>query len=823
MDAQTVGPITIDTPLGDAVTFGSMTGSEGLSQIFAYELEVLSPRAGLNASDLLGHQVTVHLERGDDEQQVRHWNGCVTGFEYIGSGDDERSRYRLIVHPWLWYLTQSADSRIFQRMRIPDIVTKVFRDRGFHDFDNALSGTYAPQEYVVQYRETDFDFVSRLMQRAGIYYFFRHVDGRHTLVLADEMGAHESAAGCKQLAYRPPDLHRDALDEYVRRWRSTVEVATSRFTHADYDFTRPRFRLRSISNTPDLHAAPDLEVYDYPGGFTSSAAGEATSALRLGQRRATVQEWTGETNGRGLTVGCAFQLVDHPREDQNRKYLVTGARYALRGHDHRASRRTDQAKEEVFSSEFRVIRADETFRAPACAPKPLMFGPQTAIVVGPAGQEIWTDQFGRVKVQFHWDREGQHNENSSCFVRVMQAWAGTGWGAQFIPRIGQEVIVDFIEGDPDRPIITGSVYNGTNDPAFKLPNNQTQSGFRTRSTPGGTQANSNEIRFEDMKGYEDLFVHAEGTQTTRVNSDQNIAIGGNRTKSVAGGETIRIDGGRTTAVGVDDATSVLGLQALAVAGARTVQVTGDESHTVEGNLSVAVAGSQSAQITGDLSIDVSGSVREASEGPHKETFADDFVARHAGHRVVIVGAPNAAASISTHVEGFASGYVSEILDVVSVKGMTIRCGKSEIRLTPDSVTISSPTVSLTSPDLELAGGELKLTASNGIAVGAKKVILTSSDASVTLDSNATVQGTKVQLKGGGGASQNMAKRPEKLTTIKLVDRQGRVLANQRVTLRTGGEGGPERTVVLDDTGSIELAGDGPFEAIVADLPDAKPS
>ena len=338
MDAQAKGPVTLDTPLGGGVTFHSMGGVEGLSRLFAYELDVLSPRANLKSSDLLGHSVTVHLQRSDgDDEQLRHWNGCVTRFQYLGTGDDESSRYRLTVHPWLWYLTASADCRIFQNMRIPDIITKVFQDRGFTDFESVLAETYDQKEYVVQFRETDFDFVSRLMQREGIYYFFRHQDGRHTLVLADSPGAHEPAAGGAKLAYAPPDLHRDEVGEYVRQWRALAEVSTSKFAHRDYDFTRPRLALSAVRDTSDLAGSPDLEVYEYPGGFSTFSAGDAYAWLRLEQHRASALGWTAETNGRGLTVGSTFELVDHPREDQNRKYLVVGAHYRLRGHELRSS------------------------------------------------------------------------------------------------------------------------------------------------------------------------------------------------------------------------------------------------------------------------------------------------------------------------------------------------------------------------------------------------------------------------------------------------------------------------------------------------------
>jgi type VI secretion system secreted protein VgrG len=822
MDARANGRVTIESPLGADATFHSMGGVEGVSQLFVYEIDLLSPKADFHADDCLGHTVTVHLARADGSDDARQWNGCVTGFEYVGTGDDGSSRYRLTIRPWLFYLTENADCRIFQNMSVPDIVMRVFRDRGFTAFDVILQETYPQREYVVQYRESDFNFVSRLMEREGIYYFFRHEAGSHTLVLTDSAHTPAPAPGAEHLSFAPPDAHRDETMEYVGRWRALGTIETSRASLTDYDFTRPRLQLYSMRDAPEPGAAPRLEVYDYPGGYLSPVEGDSYAQLRVEQRRSGSPGFLGETNARGLSVGSTFTLSDHPRDDLNASYLVVSARYRLTDPELRSSNADTEST--PYTSSFRAIPSSVTFRPPATARPGLVRGPQTAIVVGPAGQEIWTDQYGRVKVQFHWDRVGRNDENSSCFVRVTQAWAGSGWGAQFIPRIGQEVIIDFLEGDPDRPIITGTVYNGANQVPFELPLNQTQSGIRTRSTPGGTQVNCNEIRFEDSIGNEDLYVQAERTQTTLVKNDQNITIGGSRSKTVAGNETIRVVGGRNATVTLDDVTNVLGLQMLTVAGARKVEIVGDQTHTVQGNRSDVVAGTASLEVAGDLTQNVTGRVDQTTEGVHSENFVDDFVARHTGHRTIVVGTPEANASLSTHVEGSASEFVSELLDIVAVKGIRIRCGKSEITLTPEVVTITSPTISLVGgPSIGLAADDVNIAGGSSVEVGGPKVAVTSSGASVTLDSNATVQGAQVALKGGSGASNSADPDKKKITTIKLVDKEGNPLANQRVIVRTGGEGGDEQAMTLDEKGTLELDGDGPYDVIVPDLPDAQSS
>jgi type VI secretion system secreted protein VgrG len=392
------------------------------------------------------------------------------------------------------------------------------------------------------------------------------------------------------------------------------------------------------------------------------------------------------------------------------------------------------------------------------------------------------------------------------------------------------VIVDFLEGDPDRPIITGCVYNASTMPPYDLPDNQTQSGLRSRSTPGGSMVNGNELRFEDALGNEDLYIQAERTQTTLVKSDQSITVGGNRVRSVGGSETVNVGGGRTTTITLADTTNVLGASTLSVTGARTEQVTGDATDTVTGDvsetfggsLSVSVSGNETVQVSGDLSQQVTGRVDLSTVGPHTDTFGDDFVARHAGDRVVVVGGADAPASASLHVEGSGTIYAAQTIDAVAIESITITCGDSVITIAPDGVTIASPAITLVTKDAEIDSDTLTVSSTGAVTLGGDKVTLSSSGASVALDSNATVQGAKVQLKGGSGSSaQNDNK--SKTTTITLVDADGKPLANQRVILREGGDGGDEQTIVLDDKGSATVTGDGPFDVVMPDLPDAKAS
>ncbi len=812
------GPATIDTPLGAHTRFHSMGGIEGLSRPFAYEIDVTSDRSDIAASELLGQSVTVHLTMPGAD--ARHWNGHVTALTYVETSDDGVSRYRLIVRPWLWQLSQSADCRIFQRRSIPEIVTQIFEGRGFTDFEESLFGDYQAQDYVVQYRETDLDFITRLLEREGIYYFFRHDDGKHTLVLADSASAHAAAPGCDKLPFAGDDEHRDATMEYVRSWKAEALLQTGTYAQTDYDFTKPQVPLLARASATDDDAAADLEVYDHPGGFDNFADADAITRLRLAQARRDADRRVGETNARGFSVGTTFALTDHPRESENQEYLVTSARVRLKGQD--AGSASDD--EDPSTITFVCIDADDTFRPPRVTPKPIMRGPQTAVVVGPDGQDIWTDQYGRVKVQFHWDRVGERDENSSCWIRVAQVWAGMGWGGQFIPRVGQEVIVDFLEGDPDRPIITGSVYNGSNGPAFDLPGNQTQSGFKTRSTPGGSMLNGNEIRFEDMKGSEELFIKAEKTQTTLVKGSQTVTVAGLQVVTVGAGQTETVGGGRSTVIGADDSTTVAQGQILEVGGARRVLTRGASDERIEGGSNRSVGGPIVDQVLGGRTIDTVGPVAEHVVGSKTETI--DFqhtvsvgggltthVTGNSRHSVdggwsanIGLGATPASASVT--VNGDVTVGATGQITIRGDKQLVLQCGTTSLTLTPDTLSLLAETLKLTAKTaLQAVAKSSAMKLADAVDVVAPKVNLMSQSASLHLDSAATLVGSSVKLGSGSGSSNSSSSSSDQANTTqfstKILDDAGKPIAGkayvliasgQRFTGTTGGDGSVTATI-----------------------------
>jgi type VI secretion system secreted protein VgrG len=537
------GPITIDAlPSAGTLTFQTMTGFEALGIPFEYRIDVLSTKADMGASDVIGSAVSVALEL--KAFQMRYFNGIVAAFEYRGF-EGPLAKIRLFVRPWFWFLTQAKNSRIFQNMSIVDVIKEVFDKydlTGVVDYTN-LQQSYPPREYVVQYAETDFNFVSRLLENEGIYYFFRHEQGEHQMILVDTYTTHVPVPDYDKLPFAGPDTHRDALQTYVWDWNIVEQVQPGAYFQRDFDFTNPVAPLESPFGASKGYDLDDFEVYEYPGGFLTTTEGEGYSRVRLQELQTRFTQASGASNARGLSVGSTFHLINHPRDDQNADYLVISAEYVLRGHDTKSNVQTE---EEPFACTFVAMDPTTPFRPAKTAAKAVVRGPQTAIVVGPEGKEIWVDEYGRVQVQFHWDRQGVNNEKSSCPVRVSQVWAGSGWGAVFTPRIGQEVIVDFLEGDPDQPIITGRVHNGSNMPPYKPKTHPTQSGIRSHSSPKGSQANFNEIRFEDLKGSEELYIQAERAQTTVVKGSQSISVGGDRSVTVTRDETYTVKKNRTT-------------------------------------------------------------------------------------------------------------------------------------------------------------------------------------------------------------------------------------------------------------------------------------
>ena len=540
----------ITSPLGpDVLLLNEMGGDEELGRLFSYELQLNSLDANIDLNQLLGKPMSVSLQLADGGE--RYFHGLVARCsQNIDQG--QFASYQVTLRPWLWLLSRTSDCRIFQNLSIPQIIKQVFRDLGFSDFEDALSRPYREWEYCVQYRETSFDFVSRLMEQEGIYYFFRHEQDRHVLVLADAYGAHATVPGYTSVPYYPKDEQQRERD-HMHNWHLVQQVQPGSLELNDYDFQRPSASIDVRSAMPRPHTAGDYPLYDYPGTYVKSEDGEHYARTRIEALQTLHEQVEFSGNARGLGSGHLFSLTGFSRRDQNREYLILGARYYITQERLESGGGAASAQ---FDSSLTCIDAQQSFRPLANTHRPIVKGPQTALVVGPKGEEIWTDQYGRVKVHFHWDRHDQSNENSSCWIRVSQSWAGKNWGSMQIPRIGQEVIVSFLEGDPDRPIITGRVYNAEQTVPYDLPENATQSGMKSRSSKGGSPANFNEIRMEDKKGLEQLYIHAERNQDIVVEVDESHSVGHDRNKSIGHNETVTIGNNRLRIVKQEDVLSV---------------------------------------------------------------------------------------------------------------------------------------------------------------------------------------------------------------------------------------------------------------------------
>lgn len=518
--------IAVKTALGeDTMMLRKLQGHEGVSELFCYDLEMDSEDHRIDYASILGTNLTARITLPSGG--TRYWNGLVSRFRQAGVSKDGLAIYRAEVVPWLWFLTRTADCRIFQRKKVPDIVEAIFADFGFGDYRLELTESYPELEYCVQYRETACNFVSRLLEEAGIFYYFAHSDGRHEMVIADSRSRLGPWPGYDELPFRGPG-ESAFPGELISGWNAEYSAVSGAYVHTDYNFKTPATDLKANAGKGRSHAGSGYEVYDYPGLHEDYAAGSSRARTRIEELQWQHEVYQGTSNARGLSPGYTLKVRGHAQTPPAREFLVISADYrvwpGVTGADH--------ILDEEFVCQFKAINADEPFRPPRKTPKPTISGPQTAVVTGPPGEEIFPDQYGRVIVQFHWDRVGRRDENSSCWIRVSQAWAGHNWGAMFLPRIGQEVIVEFLEGNPDRPIITGRVYHAQNLPPYALPGEKTKSTTKSSSSKGG--GGFNEIRFEDKKGREQIFIHAQKDEDTQILNESRLSVGSNLHETVGG-------------------------------------------------------------------------------------------------------------------------------------------------------------------------------------------------------------------------------------------------------------------------------------------------
>jgi type VI secretion system secreted protein VgrG len=587
-------PFRIDTPLGkDEVLLAGFTAVERISAPFEITADLLAVDEAITLKDLLRKPVTIYLKLASGKERPIH--GIVREFSQLGRRE-LLTAYRMVIVPSIWFMKLTRESKIYQRKNVVDIVKDVFKD-----FDVKVEvqcvKTYPNREYCVQYRESHFDFVSRLLEDEGIHYYFKHGKNSHTLVLDDDSTNAVACPGGAPAAMAATDAPWQEKDVVVEL-TSELAAHTGKITLWDTTFVMPHKHLEAEAAAQNNQLG---EWYDYPGG----QAREATTApdsdtsraqaafnenkryvrLHSEEKTAFYKAVRGDSNCRFLVTGHKFELEGHYRSDVNGPYHVVEVQHTAKAGHYRT---WDDGAALDYRNKFVALPMATKYRPPRSTPRPIVHGTQTAVVVGPAGEEIYTDKYGRIRAQFHWDRDGKNDPDSSCWMRVATTWAGKQWGAISIPRIGQEVVVAFLEGNPDSPLVVGSVYNADMMPPYELPANMTQSGVKSRSSLKGESDNFNEIRFEDKKGDELVYIHAEKDKqvevendrnehvghdetytidhdqtvhvghdrTETVDNDESITIGGNRTESVAKDESISIDGARTESVGKDETITI---------------------------------------------------------------------------------------------------------------------------------------------------------------------------------------------------------------------------------------------------------------------------
>jgi len=728
-----------------------MHATEELGRLSKVRLELLSLDPQLKLDKALGDKMTVVLATPDGE---RFFNGHVARFGQAGTLG-RYTRYKATLRPFLWLLTRTSDSRIFKKMTVPEIIKDVIGKAGIGEIKDGLQQTYLPREYVVQYRETTFDFLSRLMEEEGIYYYFSHEKDQHKMVLCDDKASHKTVPGYEEIPFIDPEENSSPREEHFSEWSMVQEVETGAYAVNDFDFEVPKADLMAKVNRqlPHKHAA--LEQYDPLAGYVDAMdagnGGDPHRAdraqhyarVRLEELQAPHDRCAALGNARGPFAGALFKLTGHPREDQARELLVVWAEYRVfqPGYDSGSSGGVDKPKDDkkeepLFEIEIDVQPSKIPFRPERVTDCPVIAGPHAALVVGSG--EIWTDKFGRVKVHFPWDRE----DTEGCWVRVAQLWAGAGWGGLHVPRVGHEVIVEFIEGDPDRPIITGRVYNGTNAPPFGMPDGATKSGILSRSSKGGGADNANEFRFEDKTGEEQVFLHAEKDMDTEVEKDQTLWVGQDRVKTVdrdqiehvkgnkkilvngvhvedidktmslhvGGSEDETIDGSRTISVGGSHTETIMGVQGVTVGGVG--------AWTVGGAGSIAFGGVGSFTVGGNLTVAVGANLDESVNG-NSSHGAKDNVSITAGKKHIVEVGDDMSLSVTkkfiTTVDDemkltVKKGYGAKAKQIV-IEGedeITFKCGSSEIILKKSGdITIKGKNLSLKADsDIVMKGGKI---------------------------------------------------------------------------------------------------------------------
>lgn len=583
----------LKTPLGeDRLVVSRFDGSEGVSELFEYRIEALSKRNDVDFDELLGKNVTLTIKAEDGRE--RHFDGILAEAQWVGERH-EYLVYRLVLRPWLWLMSHRSDCFIFHNKSVPEMISDVFERHSFAQFEDRTNARYPPIEYCVQYRETDMAFVCRLMEQYGISYFFLHEEGFHKLVLVDQNSQFELAPGDTR-PYRALAGQDRRSEESFSHWIPERRFTSGRLTFRDYNFKKPTAQMESDRSGTASYEHAGMELYDYPGKYVQRSEGTQLVTSGLQAEEALDRRCLASGNCLTLFPGCLVRLREHS-SSYDAEYALLRAQHSFVSQQYRSG--AGAAAEQDYDGRYELLNSDIPFRPAHITPTPLVHGPQTAIVVGPEGEEIDCDEYGRILVRFHWDRK--NDQSMRC--RVSQSWSSRQWGGIVIPRIGMEVVVEFLEGDPDRPIVTGCVYNGDNVPPYELPANKTRTTFKSRTHKG---AGYNELRFEDEQDQEEVWFHAQKYHNGVVEEDETWQVGRNRHIAVGGSESEAIGNDLDVSVGRHHRMRVGGSDNLVVNKSRASHIQGSDSLNVGEDQASSVGGEKTVSIGGNFRLDTGG-------------------------------------------------------------------------------------------------------------------------------------------------------------------------------------------------------------------------
>lgn len=586
--------IRLTTPLGkDVLLPETLAGFEAISELFSYRLDMVADKTtSIEPGSIVGKTVTIDIQ-ADDTGKARYINGVVAAFEMCG-GDEEFDNYRAWIVPALWALTLNTNTRVFQNKTVVDVIKEVLNPYKISPQVDT-SEEYTPMEYCTQYRETDFHFISRLMEQHGIFYYFKHSDESHVFTLQDNSSMLDVCEIQSEFRYAPePNNVEGFYDFVIQEFNSRSTMVTGEFTTWDYSFIRYQRigdDLKAPSKGPlggngNAHydyadsAAAYVKVIDSDKNI-AKFAGQFVNARRDASDATTVAV-DGGSNAIPLVAGFMFTMKDYPQDSLNDKYIVTRVEHSLQQLPPYRTRSPHSPS--PYMNRFLAIPASIVYRSPLKTQKPVVHGMHTGKVVTLSGEESFMDKYGRVCVQFWWDRIRKEHTPDNTLLRVAQSWAGKGWGTYFWPRTGDEVLIDFLEGDPDQPIVVGSVYNGINMPKYDPAGQYTLSGILTRSSKDGGEANANELRFEDLKDKEQIFMNAERDYDLHVEHDWHTLVGNEQHTTIKSNQFEEVDGDAHLQVKGNELQKVGGNADTAIGGNQTASVGGDRQHKVGGNL-----------------------------------------------------------------------------------------------------------------------------------------------------------------------------------------------------------------------------------------------